>query len=187
MHYVNVSILIKFSQKTSVFYLNHHKFSIKSYVLDVYYNDSNTHPQHMILQRILKIIHFNHFDSDPRFPPFLLYDLGSLLYGDISVMGCYFIISIVRLIFNISTEPRSGLTNLIKNSKPFLKWLIFIKRVAKFSAIFHSSFLSTCISVWLTLPGQFAILHVFCSVRGPEQFDPPLAGVGFAQYRIRVA
>ena len=35
-HYVNVSVLIKFSQKTSVFYLNYHKFSIKSYVLDVY-------------------------------------------------------------------------------------------------------------------------------------------------------
>ena len=34
-HYVNVSVLIKFSQKTSV-YLNYHKFSIKSYVLDVY-------------------------------------------------------------------------------------------------------------------------------------------------------
>ena len=30
-----------------------------------------------------------HFDSDPRFPSFLLYvrcNLGSLLYGDISVM-----------------------------------------------------------------------------------------------------
>ena len=36
-HYVNVSVLIKFSQKTSVnFYLNYHKFSIKSYVLDAY-------------------------------------------------------------------------------------------------------------------------------------------------------
>ena len=34
-HYVNVSVLIKFLQKTS-FYLNYHKFSIKSYVLDVY-------------------------------------------------------------------------------------------------------------------------------------------------------
>ena len=34
-HYVNVSVLIKFSQKTTV-YLNYHKFSIKSYVLDVY-------------------------------------------------------------------------------------------------------------------------------------------------------
>ena len=36
VHYVNVSGLIKFSQKTSVFTLIIHKFSIKSYVLDVY-------------------------------------------------------------------------------------------------------------------------------------------------------
>ena len=36
IHYVSVSVLIKCSQKTSVFYLNYHKFSIKSYVLDVY-------------------------------------------------------------------------------------------------------------------------------------------------------
>ena len=38
---------------------------------------------------ILKIIHFYHFDSDPRFPPFLLMlggNLGSHLYGDVSVM-----------------------------------------------------------------------------------------------------
>ena len=31
-----------------------------------------------------------HFDSDPRFPPFLLYvggNLGSLLNGDVSVMA----------------------------------------------------------------------------------------------------
>ena len=36
-HYVNVSVLIKFSQKKSVFfYLYYHKFSIKSYVFDVY-------------------------------------------------------------------------------------------------------------------------------------------------------
>ena len=35
---MNVSVLIKFSQKTTVFYLNYHKFSIKSYVLDVYKN-----------------------------------------------------------------------------------------------------------------------------------------------------
>ena len=34
-HYVNVSVLIKFSQKQP-FYLNYHKFSIKSHVLDVY-------------------------------------------------------------------------------------------------------------------------------------------------------
>ena len=36
VHYVNVSVVINFSQKTSVFTLNYHKFSIKSYVLDVY-------------------------------------------------------------------------------------------------------------------------------------------------------
>ena len=34
-HYVKVSVLIKFSQKHCV-YLNYCKFSIKSYVLDVY-------------------------------------------------------------------------------------------------------------------------------------------------------
>ena len=32
MHYVNVSVLKKFSLKTSVFYLNYHKISIKSYM-----------------------------------------------------------------------------------------------------------------------------------------------------------
>ena len=36
VHYVNVSVLIKFSQKTSVFTLSTIKLSIKSYVLDVY-------------------------------------------------------------------------------------------------------------------------------------------------------
>ena len=36
VHYVNVSVLIKFSKKDQCFYLNYHKFSIKSYVLDVY-------------------------------------------------------------------------------------------------------------------------------------------------------
>ena len=38
----------------------------------------------------MKIIHSYHFDSDPRFPPFLLYvggNLGSLLNGDVSVMA----------------------------------------------------------------------------------------------------
>ena len=39
-HYMNVSVLIKFlpKKKTQCFYLDYHKFSIKSYVLDVYYN-----------------------------------------------------------------------------------------------------------------------------------------------------
>ena len=37
-HYVNVSVLIKFLQKKAqCFYLDYHKLSIKSYVLDVYY------------------------------------------------------------------------------------------------------------------------------------------------------
>ena len=43
----------------------------------------------MILWRKIEIIHFYHFDSDPRFPPFLLYvrlKSGSLLNGDVSVM-----------------------------------------------------------------------------------------------------
>ena len=35
VHYVNVPVLIKFSQNTSVL-PNYHKFSIKSYVLGVY-------------------------------------------------------------------------------------------------------------------------------------------------------
>ena len=35
-HYVNVPVLIKFSLKTSVFYLNFYKISIKLYVVDVY-------------------------------------------------------------------------------------------------------------------------------------------------------
>ena len=43
----------------------------------------------MIYREILKIIHFHHFDSDPRFPQFYYMlggNLGSLLYGDISMM-----------------------------------------------------------------------------------------------------
>ena len=39
---------------------------------------------------ILKIIRFYHFDSDPRIPPFyymLGRNLGSLLYGDVSMMA----------------------------------------------------------------------------------------------------
>ena len=43
----------------------------------------------MIYGEILKIIHFYHFDSDPRFPHFYYMlggNLGSLLYGDVSVM-----------------------------------------------------------------------------------------------------
>ena len=41
-HYVNVSVLIKFLPKNpQCFYLDYHNFSIKSYVLDVYYNRLN--------------------------------------------------------------------------------------------------------------------------------------------------
>ena len=75
---MNVSVLIKFSKKTSVFYLNYHKFSIKSYVLDVYENRLGEailiHIHNILFYgEILKIIHLYYFDSDPRFPPFLLY------------------------------------------------------------------------------------------------------------------
>ena len=37
-HYVNVSVLIKNSLNSSVFYLNYHNISIKLYVVDVYKN-----------------------------------------------------------------------------------------------------------------------------------------------------
>ena len=46
--------------------------------IDLDEGDSNTHPQHMILWRNVEIFTFYHFDSDP--------DLGSFLYGDVSVM-----------------------------------------------------------------------------------------------------
>ena len=55
-----------------------------------YRGDSNLHIQNIrFYGEVLKIIHFYHFDSDPRFPPFyymLGVNLGSLLYGDVSVM-----------------------------------------------------------------------------------------------------
>ena len=53
------------------------------------FGDSNTHPQHMILWRNIEKFTFYYFYSDPRFPPFyhmLGGNLGSLLYGDVSVM-----------------------------------------------------------------------------------------------------
>ena len=58
-----------------MFYLNYHKFSIKSYVLDVYQNRLTEailiHIQNICFYGdIMNIIHFFHFDSDPRFPPF---------------------------------------------------------------------------------------------------------------------
>ena len=49
-----------------MFNLNYHKISIKSYVVDVYKN-------RLILWRTIENYLFYHFDSDPRFPPFLLY------------------------------------------------------------------------------------------------------------------
>ena len=86
-HYVNVSVLIKLLQKTQCFYLDYHKFSIKSYVLDVYYNRLTTYD---LMAKYRFFFTFYHFDSDPRYTPFLLYmfggNLGSLLYGDVSVM-----------------------------------------------------------------------------------------------------
>ena len=85
---MNVSILIKISQN-----LNYHKFSIKSYVLDVespHRGDSNTHPKHMILLRKkLKLSIFIILIPTPDFPHFYYMlggNLGSLLYGDVSVM-----------------------------------------------------------------------------------------------------
>ena len=54
----------KVFKKDQWFYLNYHKFSIKSYVLDVYQNrlgDFNTHPQHMILWRNIDFFLFLSF------------------------------------------------------------------------------------------------------------------------------
>ena len=81
-HYVNVSVLVKFSLKTSVFfYFYYHKICIKSYVVKLY------------SQQILWInIDFSLFIiliPTPDFPHFyymLGHNLGSLLYGDVSVM-----------------------------------------------------------------------------------------------------
>ena len=75
---MNVPVLIKFSLKTSVFYLNYdklHKIICRGCVLESpSRGDSNTHPQHILFYgEILKIITFYQFDSDPRFPPFLVY------------------------------------------------------------------------------------------------------------------
>ena len=95
--------------KDQCFYLNYHKISIKSYVLDMYKNRlgeaiSNTHPEHMMLWRNIENYHSFLFDSDPRFPPFLLYmlgaNLGSLLYGGVSVMTFkaeYFDINLIKV------------------------------------------------------------------------------------------
>ena len=49
------------------------------------------HPQHMILWRKLKITYFIIFILTPDFPHFYCMlggNLGSLLYGDVSMMNC---------------------------------------------------------------------------------------------------
>ena len=73
---MNVSVLIKFSQKTSVFVIisiNIHKIICCGRVLEsTRLCDSNTHPQHIILWRNIEKLIFYHFYSDPRFPLFLL-------------------------------------------------------------------------------------------------------------------
>ena len=33
---------------------------------------------------------------------------------------------------------------------------------------------------------QLLIIHLFCSVRGPVQVNPPLVGVGYVQDRCRI-
>ena len=64
--------------KDQCFYLNYLKFSIESYVLDVYKNRLSEailiHIRNISFYgEISKKITFYHFHSDPRFPPFLLY------------------------------------------------------------------------------------------------------------------
>ena len=79
------------------FNLNYHKFSIKSYVVDVYENRLARailiHIHNIrFYGEILKIITFYHFDTNPRFTPFLLYvrcKSGVTFYGDVSVL-CIF-------------------------------------------------------------------------------------------------
>ena len=59
-HYVNVSVLIKFSQKTLSFFL--HKIICCGCVLELpHRGDSNTYPQHMILWRNIETFHFLSF------------------------------------------------------------------------------------------------------------------------------
>ena len=91
-HYVNVSVLIIFLQKDNiikVFYLNYNQFSIKSYVVDVFLNrlaEAILKHIHNIgfYGEILKLISFCHFDTDPRFPPFLAH-LSRRLKGELIV------------------------------------------------------------------------------------------------------
>ena len=59
----------------------------------------------MILWRNIEIFHFFHFDSDPRFPHFYYMlggNLGSLLYGDVSVMYMYtYIVPVCSSVFEL--------------------------------------------------------------------------------------
>ena len=78
--------------KKKCFYRIHHKFSIKSYVLDVYLNHLGEgiliHIHNIrFYGEISKIFTFYHFDSDPRFPPFLLY--SRLKSGVTFVRRCF--------------------------------------------------------------------------------------------------
>ena len=69
----------------------------------------------------MKIIHFCHFDSDPRFPPFLLYviggNLGSLLYGDVSVMLIFLIYIIRNILIYFQNEIHTAVTHLSREEK----------------------------------------------------------------------
>ena len=99
-HYVNVSVLTKFFTKDQCFYLNYHKLSIKSYASVRF-----THPQHMILWRYIEIfLSFFILIPTTDFPHFyymLGRNLGSLLYGDVSVMRRQEILEFQNSIFII--------------------------------------------------------------------------------------
>ena len=90
---MNVSVLIKFSLETGVFCLNlSQKISTGPYVVDVYWSRLGE----AILMRIrgmwfcaeiLTNTTFYHVDTNPRFPPFLLYDRWR--YGVTFVQRCF--------------------------------------------------------------------------------------------------
>ena len=77
----SLSILIKFSQKTSIFTLIiissplNHMFWMCIRIASILIHIHNI----SFYGEISKFFNFYHFDSDPRFPPFL--------YGDVSVIG----------------------------------------------------------------------------------------------------
>ena len=73
IHYVNVSVIIKFSQKTSIFTLIH-KIICFGCVLELPpWGDSNTHPKHMILWRIIENYPFLSFWFRPQISPIFIY------------------------------------------------------------------------------------------------------------------